>query len=191
MNNKLLIIRSFEVISPRNSVVKVLAISFATVLFVFTGAQGAGGAINRQSASTDLQEVSITLARQPDKPSLYSLVLADADERVISGLFSVEQLEVLRAIMNEADKFAITSESVGAKEPITTRFADKQVQAFIVDVQKTSNLSILFLTIKTETGEMTWTAGRVIPSTRRDEGFFFELLSRLDATLPKQPSKAK
>ena len=91
--------------------------------------------------------------------------------------------------MTEADKFAISSEGVGAKDPITTRFSDKQEKGFLVEVQKTNNVSMLFLTIKTETGEMRWTAGRVIRSTRRDEGFFFDLLTRLDAVLPKEPVK--
>jgi hypothetical protein len=35
---------------------------------------------------------------------------------------------------------------------------------------------------------MTWAAGRFVRSVRREEGFFFELLSRLESALPK-PAK--
>ena len=74
---------------------------------------------------------------------------------------------------------------VGAKDPITTRFMDKQERAFIIDVQKAGNQSVLFLTLETELGRMTVEAGRAIRATRREEGFFFDLLSRLESTLPK------
>ncbi len=176
----------------RDFLVKVLAVSFAGFLVSSIGPRQVWGAAecgNQQNTASELQEVSVNLTRLPEDPSKYSLVLSDADERVISGSFSVNQLQILRAIMTEADKFAISSEGVGAKDPITTRFSDKQEKGFLVEVQKTNNVSMLFLTIKTETGEMRWTAGRVIRSTRRDEGFFFDLLTRLDAVLPKEPVK--
>jgi hypothetical protein len=110
---------------------------------------------------------------------------------VVSGTFSVEQLQILRAIMVEAEKFAFSEEAVGTKEPITTRFMDKQEPAFIVDVQKVGNQGQLFLTLQTETGRMTWEAGRVFRSTRRQEGFFFDLLSRLESVLPKLPAQPR
>jgi hypothetical protein len=47
--------------------------------------------------------------------------------------------------MNEAAKFAVTTEGVGAKEPITTRFMDKQEPVFVVDVQKDGAQSLFFL----------------------------------------------
>jgi hypothetical protein len=91
--------------------------------------------------------------------------------------------------MTEADKFAVTGEAVGTNEPITTRFMDKQEPAFIVDVQKVGNQSLLFLTLKTAIGRMTMEAGRVIRTTRREEGFFLDLLSRLESVLPKLPAQ--
>jgi hypothetical protein len=138
---------------------------------------------------SEVQEVSFSLAPQAENPKLYILAVSDDSERSISGSFSVDQLQILRAIMVEAEKFAMTGEAVGAKEPITTRFMDKQEPAFVVDVQKDGNQSLLFLTLKTEIGRMTWGAGRIIRSTRREEGFFFALLSRLESALPKLPSK--
>jgi len=142
------------------------------------------------SAEAELQEDSFTLTRLLEDPRQYSLVISGTDERSISGTFSVDQLQVLRAIMVEAEKFAMTVEAAGAKEPITTRFADRQEAAFVVDVQKDSNQSRLFLTLKTEIGRMTWEAGKITRSTRREDGFFFALLSRLESTLPKLPSQS-
>jgi hypothetical protein len=138
-------------------------------------------------SSQDAPEVSFVLNRLPENHRLYSLVISDTDEHVISGTFSVEQLQILRAIMIEAEKFALTSESVGSKEPITTRFLDKQEPAFVCDVEKLGMESAFFLTLTTENGRNTLNAGKMIRSTRRQQGFFFNLLSQLDALLPKPP----
>lgn len=129
------------------------------------------------------------LTRLPENPTQYSLVISDGDERNISGNFSVDQLQILRAIMDGAEKLALSDEAIGTKEPVTTRFMDKQEKAFIVDVEKLGIQSKLYLTIKTEIGHMTVEAGRISRSTRREEGFFFDLLSRLEAVLPKLPAQ--
>ena len=136
-----------------------------------------------------LRDVTYTLTQLPENPKQYSLVLADNDERSISGVFSVEQLQILMAIMAEAQKFALSEESVGAKEPVITRFADKQEQAFVIDVEKLGNQSRLFLTISSEIGRLTADAGRINRGVRREEGFFFDLLSRLQSMLPKLPAR--
>ena len=138
------------------------------------------------------QKFSFSLNKLPENGSRFSLVISDGDERTISGNFSVQQLQILRAIMTEAQKFALTAEAAGAKAPITTRFMDRQEPAFRLDVEKLGNQSRLFLTLKSEIGRMTADAGKVDRSTRREEGFFFELVTSLDSVLPKlppQPSK--
>lgn len=147
----------------------------------------ANNRFKHDSAASGLQEVSFTLTRLPENPRQYSLVLSDSDEHAVSGNFSVDQLKILRAVMAEAEKFALSSEAVGDKDPVTTRFMDKQENAFIVDVEKAGNLSRLYLTLKTEIGRMTVDAGKVIRSSRREEGFYFDLLSRLESVLPKAP----
>jgi hypothetical protein len=139
----------------------------------------------------EVQEVSFSLAPQPENPKHYILAISDDNERSISGSFSVDQLQILRALMVEAEKFAITGESAGTTEPITTRFLDNQELAFVVDVQKDGRQSLLFLTVKTEIGRMTWRAGKIIRSTTRKEGFFFALLSRVESTLPKLKQSPK
>ena len=162
----------------------------AIVAVAATGmVRSAKNADKNDSGETEFQEDSFSLTPLSEDPRQYSLVISSADERSISGTFSVDQLQVLRTIMVEAEKFAMTGEAAGTKEPITTRFADKHEAAFVVDVQKEANQSRLFLTLKTEIGRMTWEAGKIIRSTRREEGFFFALLSRLESALPKLPSQ--
>lgn len=140
------------------------------------------------NAGIQPQEASFNLNRMPENPKQYSLVISDTDEHNISGSFSVDQLQILRAIMVEAEKFALTEEAVGTKGSITTRFTDKHESAFIVDVEKVGNQSQLFLTITTEIGRMTMQAGKIIRNTRREQGFFFDLLSQLESLLPKVPA---
>ena len=117
--------------------------------------------------------------------------ISSGDEQTVSGTFSVDQLQVLRAIMVEAEKFGMTSEAAGTNEPLTTRFADKNQPAFIVDVQKLGNQSKLFFTMETEIGRLTVEAGKIARATRHEDGFFFDLLSRLESALPKQPAQPR
>lgn len=140
-------------------------------------------------AAPGSQGITFNLNRLPENARQYSLVISDDEEHVVSGSFSVEQLQILRAIMTEAEKFGRNGEAVGTKDPVTTRFTDKQEKAFIVDVEKLGNQSGLFLTLKTEGGRMTAKAGRIIRSNGREEGFFFDLLSRLESFLPKLPAQ--
>ena len=136
------------------------------------------------------EEASFTLTRLVEDPKKYSLVVTGSNERTVSGSFTVDQLQILRAMMVEAQKIALSGEAVGAKTPITTRFSDKHERAFIVDVEKAANQSQLFLTLKTEQGRRTWNAGKIIRSTRREDGFFFKLLTHLESVLPKATAQS-
>jgi len=135
------------------------------------------------------QSYSFSLTQTSDNPRKYSLVISDDDEHSISGIFSIEQLQILKAIMTEAEKFALNEEGVGATESTTTRFTDKQETAFVLDVEKLGTQSGLFLTVKSEVGRMTVNAGKLFRRSKREEGFFFDLLSRLESVLPKLPAK--
>ncbi len=148
----------------------------------------AGQQQTRVSPAEPAVEVSFSLTRLPENPKQYSLVVSDSNERVVSGNFSIDQLQVLREIMVEAAKFARTGDAAGTRNAITTRFADQQEKSFIVDVQKLGPESDLFLTLDTEGGRLTSEAGHLSRSLRRDSGFFFDLLSRLESILPKQPA---
>lgn len=148
-------------------------------------AEGVRNHDNQDTNPKEPQDVTYTLTQLPENPRQYSLLISDADEHNISGSFSVEQLQILRAIMIAAAKFAMTEEAAGTKEPITTRFADKKEPAFIVDVQKVGPQSTIVLTLKTEIGQMNFTAGKINRGTKREDGFFFGLLSRLESLSSK------
>jgi hypothetical protein len=152
---------------------------------------GPDSRVGKAAVANQSQEGSFNLNRLPEDSRRYSLILYEGEERNVSGTFTVEQLQILQAIMTEAEKFAMSAEGVSAKEPVTTRFTDKYERAFIVDVEKSGNQSALFVTLKTDMGRLTLQAGRIIRTTRREEGFFFDLLSRLESTLPKQPARSR
>jgi hypothetical protein len=169
---------------------KLLVPVVAGLLLAGPGTAAAAESCAKQgSSATQSPEVSFSLTQLPEDPSRYSLVISDTEERSISGSFSLGQLQILRVIMVEGAKFALSEEAVNPKEPVTTRFKDKKERAFIVDVQKVGNQSLLFLTLTTELGRLTMDAGKVIRSTQRRDGFFFDLLSRLESMLPKVPAQ--
>lgn len=173
-------------------VARLLILSLTLVLVAVSATSPVEARKNSGAAGSSAQEtpeVSFSLNRLPENPRRYSLIISDADEHNMSGTFSVEQLQILRAIMTEAEKFAVTAEAVGGKEPITTRFIDKNEPAFLCDVQKNGMESAFFLTLTTEIGRVTLNAGKIIRSTKREQGIFFELLSRLEAILPKLPAQ--
>jgi len=161
--------------------------SFLFGLIVVVAAQAGNNLLDE--ARHEPQGPTFSLTRLSENARQYSLVMSDGDEQTISGNFSVDQLQILKAIMTEAEKFALSGEAAGTRESITTRFTDKQESAFIIDVEKLGPQSTLFFTLKTEIGRITLNAGRIIRSTRREEGFFFDLLSRLEGALPKLPAK--
>jgi hypothetical protein len=180
----------------RENVVAVFCTVCLTVLITVIAAPGMitksksqprEGSVITQSS----QDFTYTLTRIPEDSRRYSLVISDTDEHTLSGTFSVEQLQLLRTIMIEAEKFAMNGEAVGTKEPVTTRIMDEHQRLFIVDVQKTREQSNLFLTIVTDNGRMTMEAGRTIRTTRREVGFFFDLLAQLESTLPKLPAQPR
>ena len=176
-----------------NSLAKPLMLLLMFLLPAVAPKGQAGGMKSRDRAdfaAAGLQDFTFTLTKLSETPTRYSLVISDSEEHVISGSFSIFQLQVLRAILIEAEKFAFTEEAVGTKEPITTRFLDKQEQSFMVDVQKFGNQSRLFLTVTAGTGRQTAEAGMVNRSVRRANGFLFDLASRLESLLPKPPAKS-
>lgn len=159
-----------------------------------TGASGqVAGLENRTGAAFSagqLPDFTFTLTRVPESPVRYSLVISDSDEHVISSAFSISQLESLTAVLLEAEKFALSEEGIGKNEPVTTRFQDVKEQAFTVDVEKFGNLSRLYLTLTVDASSQTAEAGRINRTTRRESGFFFELVSRLEAMFRKPPAKS-
>jgi hypothetical protein len=163
------------------------------LIFLCTTTGQVAGAQDQTGASFtpgQLPDFTFNLTRVLEAPSRYSLVISDSDEHVISSTFSMSQLETLNAVLLEAEKFALNEEGVGTNEPLTTRFQNKNEQGFTVDVEKFRNMSRLFLTLTTDGTNQTAEAGRVNRSTRREVGFFFDLVSRIESMFPKPPPKS-
>ena len=159
-------------------------------LLLFAGARAQ--APNGTTAYPDsaLPGFTFTLARVPENPEQHSLVISDDEEHVISMTFSASQLQALKTVLLEAEKFALNDEAVGATEPFTTRFQDKKESGFAVDVEKFRNQSRLFLSLTSDGSSQTAEAGRINRSTKREAGFIFELLSQLEATSSSPRSRS-
>lgn len=168
-------------------------LTLASFMFSCTVGIGQVRGTQDQTAATvtpgQLPDFTFNLTRIPEKAARYSLVISDSDEHVISSDFSISQLEILKTVLLEAEKFALNEEGVGVSEPMTTRFQDKKEQGFTVDVEKFHNQSRLFLTLTNDEHSQTAEAGRTNRSTRREVGFFFELVWRLESMFSKPPAK--
>jgi len=127
---------------------------------------------------------TLRLARNAGVPDKYDLIMSDGDEAVVSGTFSKSQVETFRNILLEARKFASNEEEVGNQEPKTTRIASESEPAFIVDVTKLDDQSQIFITLTTDVGQLTIEAGNVQRRSKREQGVFISLLTRMQALLP-------
>ncbi len=119
-----------------------------------------------------------------ESPTNFNVIISDGDERVISGEFTIEKVQFIREIMNEAKTFAFSEEAVGKGEPLTTRFSSDGVRGFVVDVSKLENQSHFYVTLKTQSGMITIDAGGIRRNEKKGEGFFFDILSRVESQAP-------
>jgi hypothetical protein len=143
-----------------------------------------------QSAKTASTEATFSLSQSSENHTQFNLIISESEEQSVSGLFSIQQLKIFQAIMAEAEKFSLTQEGAGTDKPNTLRFYDKQENAFIVDVQKLGNRSQFFITLETEIGRLTVNAGAINRSNKREEGFFFILLDKVEAELARVSRQA-
>src|SRR5215813_11822491 len=121
-----------------------------SITFLFT--LGCAAVFGGATARAQQEGPTFNLARSTGTPGKFDLMISDGDERVISGTFTKEQLEVIRQVLIEARKFALTEEEAGKAEPKTTRIASQSQPSLVVDVSKTNNQSQLFITFTTDVG---------------------------------------
>jgi hypothetical protein len=129
---------------------------------------------------------SMSLSRTAEDTSHYSMVVSDGEETAVTVTFSIDQLKLVHAIMNEAKAFALTEEGASREESTTTRFADPDESAFYVDVEKFGTQSSLYVTLISENGQMTMEAGVTSRSDKKETGPFFDILTRLGALVGKR-----
>lgn len=67
----------------------------------------------RVSPTEPTIEVSFSLTRLPENQKQYSLVVSDSNERVVSGIFSIDQLQVLRAIIGRGGEVRLDRRGSG------------------------------------------------------------------------------
>jgi hypothetical protein len=144
------------------------------------------------AAVSGVQDAGATfnIARSPENPMEVIIRITDGGEAVVSGVFSINRLQTIRAIMTEAKNFAMNSEAAGTNQPVTTRFFNAQEPGFLVDVMKTGTQSQLFVTIKSEIGRLTVEVGKVNRGYRREEGAFFDVLAKIETMIPKPPNRS-
>jgi hypothetical protein len=115
----------------------------------------------------------------------YNLIISDGEEGIVSTSFSATQLEVIQSLLAEAKKFALTEEAVGMSKPLVTRFFDEQELEIVIDVMKFKNESHFFVTLQSEIGSLTVEAGNINRGKKTEEGFFSDMLLRVESELSK------
>jgi len=116
------------------------------------------------------------------------VLLTDTERRFVQESYLVNQLQVIAAVMAEAEKFARTEESAGKITPVITRFSDKQEPTFMVDIEKKGDQSRYYVTINAIGGsKLTVDLGvfkRSDPDRKAEENsLYFKLLERIRAAI--------
>ncbi len=118
----------------------------------------------------------------PDqKPGQFSFLLSDPTKRVVWHLYPLEHIKLMEAIMLEVKKFAYSDEAVGDKKPTVTRFYDKNLPSFAVDVSKVGNRSQVFVTLAGLSKKVTVDAGTIRRDEKDGKAMFLDLLARIEA----------
>lgn len=124
---------------------------------------------------------SFQIAPIENAKGLYLALLADDENRTLEEFFQVDKLPVLEAIVAEAKKFGFTEEAVGNAKPLTTRFSDKQVPNFVVDVSKIAKQTHFYVTMKTQRGKITVDAGTIKRGDPDATALLFDMLNKIQA----------
>jgi hypothetical protein len=116
---------------------------------------------------------------------MYLAFIAE-ESKVVREFVFYDKLSILEAIVLEAKKFGLNEEAVGGAKPLTTRFSDKQVPNFIVDVQKAGKMTQFFVTLKgqTESGQMgslTISAGSIKRGDPDAKAMFYDIVENVQA----------
>ncbi len=147
--------------------------------------------VNREPIKSPKGE-TFYLAPSLESPANFNVIISDGEEHVVSGEFSIKELQIVQEILNEAKKFAFSEDAVGKGEPLTTRFSSHIVRGFAIDVSKLENQSHFFINLKTEIGFITVDGGIIKRNAKYEDGFFFDILYHVESQIPvatKQPLK--
>ena len=113
---------------------------------------------------------------------MYLALIGDEEGRTAQDFVLYDKLPILEAIISEAKKFGSTEEAVGGAKPLTTRFSDKQVPYFVVDVSKVGKLSHFYITLKGQTGgSITIHAGTINRGDTEAKAMLYDILVNVQA----------
>jgi hypothetical protein len=107
-------------------------------------------------------------------------LLVDGENRTFEDFIPLDKLPLLEAIITEARKFGLTEESVGTTKPVTTRFSDKQVPNFVVDVSKQGKQTHFYVTMQSKVGKITVDAGVIKRGDPNATAFLYEMLAKIE-----------
>ncbi|HVF91331.1 MAG TPA: hypothetical protein VNH22_14790 [Blastocatellia bacterium] len=155
------------------------------------GPPARGSAASDKKKNKPTQGATFRLAGSYEGPGRFDFIITDGEESVISGSYTVDQVKSFRDVMAEARAFALTDEGVGNGEPQTTRFFDEENDALIIDVMKFESRSQLFITYETQSGRITVEGGTLDRREKKEAGFFYDLLAKVELELKKQAPPSK
>ena len=115
-----------------------------------------------------------------------SVLLADGPQ-TLEDFFQFDKLPILEAIVSEAKRFGLNEESVGGAKPLTTRFSDKQVPNFIVDVSKIAKQTHFYVTMQNQIGKLTIDAGVIKRGDPDASALLYEMLTKIQKAKSENP----
>lgn len=121
-----------------------------------------------QSAQRVAPGPSFYIAPFEGNNRLFSVLLSDGNGRTVSGSFTIQQIEVFEAVLEEAKAFALTDEKVGSAAPIITRLMEQHEWSLFVDVSKKGNESRFYVSLITPHGKLTAEAGEIIRGSKKE-----------------------
>ena len=101
--------------------------------------------------------------------SMYSVLLADGGGNTVAGTFTLHQIVVFEAVLEEARTFALNDEKVGSGSPMTTRLMEQHEWSLFVDVTKIGDKSRFFVSLITPQGKLTAPAGEITRGSKKEQ----------------------
>lgn len=122
---------------------------------------------------------------------MFSVLLGDGAGNTVGGTFTVQQVNVFEAVLEEAKAFALTDEKVGSTTPIITRLMDQHEWSLFVDVSKIGNKSRFYISLITPQGKLTAQAGEITRGSKEEHSaLLLDALSMVkEAKLAGQASR--
>lgn len=102
-------------------------------------------------------------------PAMFSVLLADGVGNTVAGTFTLGQVDVFEAVLEEARAFALSDEKVGSGNPITTRLMEQREWSLFVDVSKVGDKSRFFISLITPQGKLTAPAGEITRGSKKEQ----------------------